>query len=258
LHLTERGGGLHQIADWKATVDRLTGFRGVMMRMHEAIRNEAGIRTDSTAHDDVIAENVELRLPGGAPLVSAFSFDLKPGASTLITGASGSGKSTLFRALAGLWPFGSGRLRLPEGKRLLFLPQKPYLIIGTLRAQLCYPDAPDTYSDAELKRVLVECDLPQLTARLDEEQHWAQQLSGGEQQRIAFARALLQKPDWLFMDEASASMDEAAEAKLYGLLRTHLPQTTVISIGHRASLAQFHGKRLTLTREHGVGQLVGT
>lgn len=245
-----------QLADWKATVDRLTSFQAAMASMQTANRDEPGIRGDTAAGSDVTAENVELRLPNGAPLVAPFSLTLQAGRSVLITGPSGSGKSTLFRALARLWPFGHGVVRLPQGKRVLFLPQKPYLIIGSLRAQLSYPDAPHTYSDALLKQALIDCDLPQLIERLDEEQHWAQQLSGGEQQRIAFARALLQKPDWLFMDEATASMDEAAEARLYGLLRTRLPHTTVISIGHRATLAQFHHQRLTIQHQAGARQLV--
>ena len=245
-----------QLASWKATVDRLTGFQAAMARTREASRNEPGIVTDTTANSGVAGENIELRLPNGSPLVAPFTLKLDQGASVLISGASGSGKSTLFRALAGLWPWGRGTVHLPQGQRVLFLPQKPYLIIGTLRAQLSYPAAADTYADAELKRVLVDCDLPQLVARLDEEQHWAQQLSGGEQQRIAFARALLQKPDWLFMDEATASMDEASEARLYTLLRTQLPRTTVISIGHRQSLAAFHDKRVELLRENGLGRLV--
>lgn len=245
-----------QLADWKATVDRLTTFQAAMASMQTANRDEPGIRGDTAAGSDVTAENVELRLPNGAPLVAPFSLTLQAGRSVLITGPSGSGKSTLFRALARLWPFGQGVVRLPQGKRVLFLPQKPYLIIGSLRAQLSYPDAPHTYSEALLKQALIECDLPQLIERLDEEQHWAQQLSGGEQQRIAFARALLQKPDWLFMDEATASMDEAAEARLYGLLRTRLPHTTVISIGHRATLAQFHHQRLTIQHQVGARQLV--
>ena len=243
-----------RLATWKATVDRLTGFRAAMAQIRTA-QHESAITTAASAGTSVISENMELRLPDGRPLVAPFSLELKPHAAVLITGASGSGKSTLFRALASLWPYGSGALHLPQGKRLLFLPQKPYLIIGTLRAQLCYPAAADAYPDTELKHVLADCDLPQLAERLDEDQHWAQQLSGGEQQRIAFARALLQKPDWLFMDEATASLDEASEARLYALLKTRLPHTTVISIGHRSSLIRFHDKRIEIRRENGIGQI---
>ena len=245
-----------QLASWKATVDRLTGFQAAMARTQQANHNEPGIVTGTATDSSVSGENIELRLPNGNLLVAPFTLKLEPGTSVLITGASGSGKSTLFRALAGLWPWGRGAVHLPQGRHVLFLPQKPYLIIGTLRAQLSYPDAAATYTDAELKRALIDCDLPQLVNRLDEEQHWAQQLSGGEQQRIAFARVLLQKPDWLFMDEATASMDEASEARLYKLLQTQLPHTTVVSIGHRQTLIAFHDKRVELLRENGLGRVV--
>jgi vitamin B12/bleomycin/antimicrobial peptide transport system ATP-binding/permease protein len=243
-----------QLAAWKATVDRLTSFQAAMART-SATNQQPGITT-AVEGNAVSGDNIELKLPNGNTLVAPFSLTLAQGTSVLITGASGSGKSTLFRALAGLWPWGRGTVHLPQGQRVLFLPQKPYLIIGTLRAQLCYPDAADRYSDAELKRVLADCDLPQLAERLDEEQHWAQQLSGGEQQRIAFARALLQKPDWLFMDEGTASMDEASEARLYALLRTQLPNTTVISIGHRPALIPLHQRRIELQRDSGVSRVV--
>ncbi len=243
-----------QLAAWKATVDRLTSFQAVMARTRAASLHEPGITT-TVKGTGVTGENIELRLPNGSALVAPFTLKLEPGAAVLITGASGSGKSTLFRAFAGLWPWGRGTVQLPQDQRVLFLPQKPYLIIGTLRAQLCYPDTADHYTDAELKRVLTDCDLPQLATRLDEVQHWAQQLSGGEQQRIAFARALLQKPDWLFMDEGTASLDEASEARLYALLRTQLPHTTVVSIGHRPALMQFHDHRIELRRDSGLSNI---
>jgi len=227
-----------------------------MAGIRDASQRSPGITTALSGNSSVTGDNIELRLPDGSALVAPFSLTLEQGKSVLVTGASGSGKSTLFRAIASLWPYGRGVIHLPQGKRLLFLPQKPYLIIGTLRAQLSYPAAADTYTDAQLKRALVDCDLPQLVERLDEEQHWAQQLSGGEQQRIAFARALLQKPDWLFMDEATASMDEAAEARLYALLRTQLAHTTVVSIGHRSTLTRFHDRRIELQRENGRGKMV--
>lgn len=245
-----------QLASWKATVDRLTDFQAAMARTQEAGLTEPGIVTGTPIAAGVNGENIELRLPNGSPLVAPFTLKLEQGTSVLITGAAGSGKSTVFRALAGLWPWGRGTVHLPLGQKVLFLPQKPYLIIGTLRAQLSYPAAADTHSDTEFRRALTDCDLPQLVERLDEEQHWAQQLSGGEQQRIAFARALLHKPDWLFMDEATASMDEASESRLYALLRTQLPNTTVVSIGHRPTLLQYHDRRVVLHRENGLSHLV--
>ena len=245
-----------QLAAWKATVDRLTSFEAAMARTREAMLYSPGITTVYAPTASIEGDSIALNLPNGKPLVSPFSLALAPCVHTLITGASGSGKSTLFRAFAGLWPFGSGTVRVPAGTRVTFLPQKAYLIIGTLREQLSYPDTPGTYPDDSLKRALDDCGLPNLKARLDEAQHWAQQLSGGEQQRIAIARALLHKPDWLFLDEATASLDEASEARIYHLLRTQLPHCTVISIGHRSTLRALHVRRLELTRENDVGRLV--
>ncbi len=140
----------------------------------------------------------------------------------------------------------------PQNARVLFLPQKPYLTIGALREQLSYPAASGTYNDAELRAALIDCKLEHLVDRLDEEQHWAQVLSGGEQQRVAFARALLHKPDWLFMDEATSALDETTEGALYHLLRERLPHSAIVSIGHRANLRQLHQRRLEI-RKTGAG-----
>ncbi len=243
-----------QLAEWKATVDRLTSFRDATQRAQEAAQTTEGVRL--AAHDgaDVVAEDVSIDLPGGKALLAPLTLDFPRGERVLLTGPSGSGKSTLFRALAGIWPFGRGRVLIPSGARVLFLPQKPYLTIGSLREQLCYPAAADAFKDEELRAALEACGLPQFLGRLDEEQHWAQQLSGGEQQRIAFARALLQKPDWLFMDEATSALDEASEARLYRLLLAELPQTAVVSIGHRASLGRFHRRRLEIGADAAGGR----
>jgi len=247
-----------QLADWKATVDRLTGFQAATRAAQTANTEQPGITAAEAKANAITAENMALTLPDGRPLVAPFNLTLLPGTSVLLTGASGTGKSTLFRALAGIWPFGRGIVRHPQQARVLFLPQKPYLIIGTLREQLSYPAAPETFSNAELKQALIDCGLPHLVERLADEQHWGQQLSGGEQQRIAFARALLHKPDWLFMDEATASLDETSEEKLYGLLRERLPGTTVVSIGHRPKLAQFHTQHIELRGDANQRQLVLT
>jgi len=175
------------------------------------------------------------------------SFAIRPGDTALISGPSGAGKSTLFRAIAGIWPFGRGDVNLLPAGRVLFLPQKPYLPIGTLREVVSYPTPPAGVADAELAEALTAVGLPELTARLGESAHWAQALSPGEQQRIAFARALVQKPDWLFLDEATSAVDEQTEATLYGLLRQRLPGTTVVSVGHRSTLRAFHARRLVVT-----------
>ena len=224
----------------------MRAFTARTSNLRSASAREPGINKTDTPSEDISAENLSLRLPSGAPLLAASNLALKHGIATLISGASGSGKSTLFRAFAGLWPFGAGTVRMPAGARVMFLPQKPYLIIGTLREQLAYPDDASHYNDATLMQTLDDCGLPALKSRLDETQHWAQQLSGGEQQRIAIARALLHQPDWLFLDEATASLDEASEARVYELLRGRLPHCTVVSIGHRSSLKTFHPRQINV------------
>jgi putative ATP-binding cassette transporter len=194
--------------------------------------------------DSLSLEGVALSLPQGKALLAPTTLQLKCGEAVLVSGASGAGKSTLFRALAGIWPYWSGRILLPKGARLLFLPQKPYLPVGALKHAVCYPADAGAYLESDVQEALREVGLPHLAADLARSENWAQLLSGGEQQRLAFARALLNKPDWLFLDEATSSLPEDAQAALYSLLRQRLPATTVISIGHRASLAEFHPRRL--------------
>jgi putative ATP-binding cassette transporter len=243
-----------QIAAWRATVDRLTGFRAAI---RAAAAQQAGITTQAATQDRYRADVLQINLPAGRPLLDASGLSLAPQQRVLISGASGSGKSTLFRALAGIWPFGHGRIDQPPQAQTLFLPQKPYLTIGTLREQLCYPAAPDAFDDAALIAALQDCRLSAFTERLDENRHWAQVLSGGEQQRIAFARALLQRPAWLFMDEATSALDEETEAALYHLLQARLPHTAVISIGHRNSLRALHQQTLEIIRdENGESRLL--
>lgn len=238
-----------QLADWKATVDRLTGFMAATGQARMAAEKAPGIVT-ATAASAVSAEQLRLDLPDGKSLIAPFDASIARGEKVWLTGASGSGKSTLFRALAGIWPFGAGTVRCPA-TRVLFLPQKPYLTVGTLREQLSYPSAPGTFDDGACRAALMDCGLPHLAGRLVEERHWAQQLSGGEQQRIAFARALLHRPEWLFLDEATSSLDPANETRMYQLLQAALPDATVVSIGHRPSLAAFHDRRIHIEREPG-------
>ena len=232
-----------QFANWKATVDRLTGFASAL----DAVREESGTLEGERAEGAGAAlglENVELDLPQGEQLLAPTTIELKPAEHVLITGPSGAGKSTLFRALAGIWPYWRGRIRLPQGARLLFLPQKPYLPIGTLKHAVAYPEKPAAFSDTEVGEALETTGLGHFALDLQRIENWAQVLSGGEQQRLAFARALLNKPDWLFLDEATASLPEDAQRSLYRLLRERLPRTTLVSIGHRESLSAEHARRL--------------
>ncbi|MGQ0511306.1 MAG: ABC transporter ATP-binding protein/permease [Betaproteobacteria bacterium] len=228
-------------ANWKATVDRLTSFTEAL----ERARAEAERLDGDRVEDDALAlQRVELSLPGGRRLLVPTDLAFKPGEPVLVTGPSGSGKSTLFRVLAGIWPYWKGRVTMPRGAKLLFLPQKPYLPIGSLKHAVCYPEDAAKISDEDAREALRATGLAPLAVDLAREENWAQVLSGGEQQRLAFARALLNRPDWLFMDEATASLPEETQAQLYALLPQRLPGTTFVSIGHRASLAGFHQRRL--------------
>src|SRR6266508_4191062 len=238
-----------ELAEWRAVVERLAGFG----RAIERARAEAavqGIRRTEEAGAALELKHVDLLLPGGRQLMEDIDLDFRRGDNALISGPTGSGKSTLFRAIAGIWPFGRGEIRMPAHGRSLFLPQKPYLPIGTLREVVSYPNLPGAVDDAVLRETLVAVGLPELVGRLDESAHWALRLSPGEQQRIAFARALVQKPDWLFLDEATSAVDESTEARLYRLVRERLAGTTVFSVGHRATLRPFHSRQL-LVRANG-------
>ncbi|MBX3503673.1 MAG: ABC transporter ATP-binding protein/permease [Alphaproteobacteria bacterium] len=243
------------LAQWRAVMHRLRGFHAAV---EGAVAKDGGPEVvQDHAAQGVAVEGLTLALPNDRRLVEGASFSFTPGSRTLVMGPSGSGKSTLFRALAGIWPFGSGRIRVPEGARVLFLPQKTYLPIASLRDAVRYPDPASEADDSDIREALHAVRLGHLEGRLDEVAHWGQRLSPGEQQRLAIARALLYKPEWLFLDEATASVDEEVEALLYGLLRERLPQTTIVSIGHRSSLRQWHDGVLALRREEGgTGQFV--
>jgi vitamin B12/bleomycin/antimicrobial peptide transport system ATP-binding/permease protein len=242
------------LAQWHAIVERLMTFHRAVVAARAAFGT--GFVMADGPGGSVQMRHATLELPDGTKLLSDADLALEAGHSVVITGRSGSGKSTLFRALAGIWPFGHGRVQRPA-ERCLFLPQRPYIPLGSLRNVVSYPHPPDTHSQEEIARALDDAGLPQLVARLDNDENWPQQLSGGEQQRVALARALLAKPDWLFLDEATASLDPEAEAELYRTLKARLPNTTLVSIAHRPSVAAFHERHLELQREEGKpGELV--
>lgn len=235
------------VAELRAVMDRL---KGLQIAIEDKPPENITVGAEA-GRTDVGTSGLDLALPTGQTLLKDLDLTLPKGAWTLISGSSGSGKSTLFRALAGIWPFGHGRVLIPAGARVLFLPQKPYIPIATLRDAVKYPDEYSTANDAEVVQALEAARLGHLAGRLDEEAHWSNILSGGEQQRLAIARALVFKPDWLFLDEATASLDEANEAAVYSVLKERLPQATVVSIGHRPSLRQWHETRLELKRTPG-------
>jgi putative ATP-binding cassette transporter len=232
-----------EIAAWSAVVERLAGFDRALEHVRRQ-STESGVRVAAGRPTHLTVEGVDLDLPGGQPLMANINLSLRQGDTVLLGGASGSGKSTLVRAIAGIWPFGRGDIRVPQDARVLFLPQRPYLPIGALRDVVSYPMPAGGVDDKTLREALEAVDLKDLTGRLDEATHWALRLSPGEQQRMAFARALVQKPDWLFLDEATSALDEATETRLYRLVRERLPETMVFSIGHRATLGPFHARRL--------------
>ena len=234
------------LADFRAVLDRLTSFDKAIERAR-ALGMEPGLTPEAAVAAEALSVgDLTVRLPNGRDIVNEVNLELSAEEPVLLTGPSGSGKSTLFRAVSGIWPFGQGHIKVPEGSRVMLLPQKPYIPIGSLRAALTYPAPPDQFGDAALRAALETSLLPGLVDELDTDEIWSQRLSGGEQQRIAIARAILTKPDWLFLDEATTGMDEAMEAKIYASLVEHLPETAIISIGHRATLQQFHKRRLEM------------
>ncbi|UGV25345.1 ABC transporter ATP-binding protein/permease [Rhodopseudomonas boonkerdii] len=236
------------LAEWQSGVARLDGFeRAIANAQAIAMRGDA-IAITAGAPDAINLSDLEVDLPSGRPLVAATHVELPKGERTLLTGPSGAGKSTLFRAIAGIWPFGRGRIAVPTDATMMMLPQRPYFPVGTLREAIAYPAASDTFDDAAIANAISAVGMPALAKRLDEDAHWNRMLSLGEQQRLGVARALLHRPGYLFLDEATASLDEPSEAALYRLIETRLPDTTVVSIGHRGTLHAFHRRNVALRK----------
>jgi len=238
------------LAEFKSVLDRLTSFDAAIEKALalEPLRPQQGV---SNEPDTAIAthfglENLKLHLPDGSPIVENATLALRRSEAALLTGPSGSGKSTLLRALSGIWPFGEGTIARPHQQHFMLLPQKPYLPMGTLRCAITYPADPLAYGEEEIRNALREVKLDHLADKLECDDPWSQRLSGGEQQRLAIARALLAKPDWLFLDEATSAMDEALEASIYKTLVEKLPETTIVSIGHRSSLIHFHSRHIEM------------
>jgi putative ATP-binding cassette transporter len=252
--LTFFAGWYKEIAELEAIVRRLIIFMETMEQMRLMHDNQS-IQVMTVPDAVFSVESLNLRLPNGELLVHNFTMKLQAGDSLLITGASGCGKSMLIKAIAGIWPFGEGKIKIPQNQQCLFLPQNPYLPVGTLREVLLYPQSDLKCSDETMKAVLKKCRLDGLLGRLDELENWLHVLSLGEQQRIAFAHAILQQPQWLFLDEITSGLDEATERMLYKLLRSELRATGIISVGHRSSLVPYHEKVLTI-KEKGFWALV--
>ncbi|MGF6096636.1 ABC transporter ATP-binding protein/permease [Pseudomonas sp. 18175] len=229
------------LASWRATSDRLLSFQQAMAD-NEQRPPAIDVRPEG---ERLVVQGLGMDLADGRHLLTDADMSVEPGQRVMLSGRSGSGKSTLLRAMGHLWPAGHGSIRLPAA-RYLFLPQKPYLPIGTLKAVLSYPQDDSAYPAERYAQVLETCRLPHLIGRLDEANHWQRMLSPGEQQRLAFARALLFAPQWLYMDEATSAMDEEDEATLYQALIDELPGLSIVSVGHRSSLKRFHGRHVRI------------
>ncbi|WP_321359276.1 ABC transporter ATP-binding protein/permease [Pseudomonas extremaustralis] len=230
-----------ELASWRATSDRLLSFHQAMSE-NEQRSPAIDVRPEG---ERLMMQGLGMDLADGRHLLTGADMTVEPGQRLMLSGRSGSGKSTLLRAMGHLWPAGHGSIRLPAA-RYLFLPQKPYLPIGTLKDVLSYPQDDSVYPAQRYAQVLETCRLPHLVARLDEANHWQRMLSPGEQQRLAFARALLFAPQWLYMDEATSAMDEEDEATLYQALIDELPGLSIVSVGHRSSLKRFHGRHVRI------------
>jgi vitamin B12/bleomycin/antimicrobial peptide transport system ATP-binding/permease protein len=238
------------LAEWRAVVARLDGFEENIAnatRLAEGMPSINVVRSDQSTAIEL--RQFLVKLPDGKPLVAADGLRIQSNEHVLVTGPSGAGKSTLFRAIAGIWPFGDGVITIPAKATLMMLPQRPYFPIGPLKAAIVYPAKADSFSSGRVEAALIAVGLPQLAPKLEEEAHWNRMLSVGEQQRLGIARALLHEPEYLFLDEATASLDEPSEAALYRLLTEKLKTTTTISIGHRSTLEAFHDEHIVLDPE---------
>ncbi len=234
------------LAGFKSVVDRLNSF-DVAIDQAQALSGAGPARVANAGGTTRIdLEDVDLFLPDGRRIVETKHLVLAGGESVALSGPSGSGKSTLFRAISGIWPYGEGRIRIPEGIHVMVVPPKPYIPISTLRAAVSYPALLGTYSDDDICSALVDAHLSNLVDQLDREDVWSQRLSSGEQQRLALARALLARPDWLFLDESTSAVDEKLEAELYAGLARRLPNTTIMSIGHRSTVVGLHQRHLEM------------
>ena len=235
------------LATWQSVVMRLTYFGRHMQEV--SAEAERFHLERFVAAEEVRADNMQVNLPDGTPLLQNINFTLEPGSNVLIKGVSGSGKSTLLRAIAGIWPFVEGKIVLPEQEKLMFIPQKPYLPLGSLREALLYPGNKPV-SDEVLINLMEECQIGYLKDKLDIVADWSHVLSVGEQQRLAYVRAHIQEPVWLFLDEATSALDEETEAKMYSLIGERLANTTIVSIGHRSTLNRYHQLVLELDKNN--------
>ena len=238
-----------QIADWRAVVQRLEGFEAAVATGRKIAVTDPIVHVVRKESPAISIDDLDLRLPNGQPLMHGADVAIAPRDQILISGPSGAGKSTLLRAISGIWPFGDGTVTIPKDAKVMVLPQRPYLPIGTLHAAIAYPAGAEDFDPNQMHETIIAVGLPALAERLTEEAHWNRMLSLGEQQRLGIARALLHAPDYLFLDEATASLDEPSEAALYTLIKSRLPKSAVISVGHRSTLTEFHSRRIEVSKD---------
>ena len=231
------------IAEFASVIKRLSGFT---QHIEEAEEITSEVKRVNSSDKDLTLENLTVKLPNNKVLIRDLNIKLEKSKRLIVTGSSGTGKSTLLRTLAGIWIYATGVIKLPENAKILFLPQRPYLPLGTLKRALMYP-LTESPSDDKLKEILKLVDLPELTSKLDTEDDWSRILSLGEQQRLAFARVLLTEPEYLFLDEATSALDEPREQEMYELIRNKIPEITIVSVGHRSTLFKQHDIELSLT-----------
>ncbi len=233
------------IAQLASVISRLSGFT---KHVDETIELKDGVERRESADKIFSIDGLTVGLPNKKTLIDGLNLKLTAGEKLLVTGASGSGKSTLLRTLAGIWLYAKGAIETPRGAKILFLPQRPYLPLGTLKRALIYPQSESeaNFSGDRLTEVLTEVGLPELTSKLDDVDDWSRILSLGEQQRLAFARVLLAEPTILFLDEATSALDEPREREMYQLLQKKFPSLTVISVGHRSTLVEQHDIQLSI------------
>jgi putative ATP-binding cassette transporter len=233
------------LAEWRAMMRRLLTFLNHMYEIEQSAKKHNHFVFFHENDNKIIVKQVSINTPQEEALLKNINLELVYGKNYIIKGESGVGKSTFIRTIAGIWPFGSGEIGMPD-KKMLFLPQRPYMPLGTLRDALLFPNRKQTVSDEALKELLILCDLPELVNFLYDVAYWSARLSPGELQRVAFVRVLLQKPDWVFLDETTSSLDLKREKMLYELLRTQLPECSIVSVGHRPSLDAFHDVQINL------------
>lgn len=246
-----------RIAEWRSSVTRLVNFREVVEELDALVADpsQPTISVREGERDKLVFNGIEVAFANGTTVIQDATAEIHAGERVLIQGESGTGKSTLFRAIGGLWPWGAGEIVTPPRETMMFMPQRPYLPLGTLKETLCYPAGPDAYTDEQCAAALERVGLVRLPARLGEEERWDRVLSLGEQQRLAFARLLLHRPAWIFMDEATAALDERNQDAMMQMVLDELPEAALVSIGHRPGLEAFHTRTLKLQKAEGGARL---